>query len=105
MALELPYGRWLTLLPGGRTLDAPLVSPGEATPFPNPDRAPDLRRGLHSLLGNNIWGTNYGACMPAPPSVHARSPTSACRGLNLRCPAARQRDVCSPAGLPEGMAR
>ena len=38
-----------------RTLAAPLVSPGTPTPFPNPDRQPDLRRGMHSLLANNIW--------------------------------------------------
>lgn len=38
-----------------RPLDAALVSPGEPTPFPNPDRQPDLARGMHSLLANNIW--------------------------------------------------
>lgn len=42
-----------------RTLDAALVSPGAATPFPNPDKPPDLNLGMHSLLAANIWGTNY----------------------------------------------
>lgn len=44
-----------------RTLDAALISPGVATPFPNPNRPPDMRHGVHSLLAANIWGTNYGA--------------------------------------------
>ena len=35
------------------------MSPGARTPFPNPDVTPDLSRGMHALLGNNIWGTNY----------------------------------------------
>ena len=42
-----------------RFLDAALVSPGAPTPFPNPDVPPDLSQGMHALLGNNIWGTNY----------------------------------------------
>jgi len=48
-------------------LDAALVSPGEKTPFPNPDRRPDLRRGMHACLANNIWGTNYVMWQPYGP--------------------------------------
>jgi hypothetical protein len=42
-----------------RPLDAALVSPGTPTPFPNPDRRPDLARGMHTLLANNIWCELY----------------------------------------------
>ena len=40
-------------------MDAALVSPGAPTPFPNLDQKPDLSLGMHALLANNIWGTNY----------------------------------------------
>ena len=43
------------------------MSPGEKTPFPNPDRRPDLRRGMHACLANNIWGTNYVMWQPYGP--------------------------------------
>jgi hypothetical protein len=53
--------------PCGRFLDAALVSPGKKTPFPNPDRRPDLRHGMHACLANNIWGTNYVMWQPYGP--------------------------------------
>ena len=43
------------------------MSPGKKTPFPNPDRRPDLRRGMHACLANNIWGTNYVMWQPYGP--------------------------------------
>ena len=39
-----------------RSLDAALVSPGEKTPFPNPDRRPDLRHGMHASPGQQHLG-------------------------------------------------
>ena len=42
-----------------RSLDAALVSPGSATPFPSVVTLPDLSKGMHFNLVNNIWGTNY----------------------------------------------
>ena len=39
--------------------DAPLVSPGEANPFPEGQKKPDLKKGMHFNLENNVWGTNY----------------------------------------------
>ncbi|CAL5218578.1 g272 [Coccomyxa viridis] len=50
-----------------RTLDAALVSPGEATPFPVVDRKPDMSKGMTFNLGNNIWGTNYVMWQPYMP--------------------------------------
>ena len=50
-----------------RTLDAALVSPGEATPFPVVDRKPDMSQGMTFNLGNNIWGTNYPMWQPYMP--------------------------------------
>ena len=44
-----------------------MVSPGEKTPFPNPDRGPDLRRGMHACIADNIWGTNYVMWQPYGP--------------------------------------
>eukprot|EP00698_Gefionella_okellyi_P007992 TRINITY_DN1960_c0_g1_i5.p1 TRINITY_DN1960_c0_g1~~TRINITY_DN1960_c0_g1_i5.p1 ORF type:complete len:711 (-),score=103.27 TRINITY_DN1960_c0_g1_i5:35-2167(-) len=40
-------------------LDAPLVSAGPPTPFPEPMVQPDYSQGWHFNLYNNIWGTNY----------------------------------------------
>ena len=51
-----------------RTLDAALVSPGEATPFPVVDRKPDMSKGMTFNLGNNIWGTNYPMWQPYMPN-------------------------------------
>jgi hypothetical protein len=48
-----------------RALDAPLVSPGVASPFPNGVRVPDMREGVSFALVNNIWATNYVGCWPA----------------------------------------
>jgi hypothetical protein len=42
-----------------RSLDATLVSPGKPTPFPMVEELPDLSRGMHFNLHNNVWGTNY----------------------------------------------
>ena len=50
-----------------RTLDAALVSPGDATPFPVVDRKPDMSKGMTFCLGNNIWGTNYPMWQPYMP--------------------------------------
>jgi hypothetical protein len=55
-----------------RPLDAALVGPGARTPFPTPDRRPDLARGMHSLLANNIWGTNYVMWQPYRPEDRIR---------------------------------
>jgi hypothetical protein len=41
------------------TLEAPVVALGERTPLLFSNEQPDLRRGIHSCLYNNAWGTNY----------------------------------------------
>lgn len=41
------------------TLDAPLVAPGEPSLINFTNRKPDLRKGLHVNLYNNLWGTNF----------------------------------------------
>eukprot|EP00882_Tetradesmus_deserticola_P022573 GHRQ01024497.1.p2 GENE.GHRQ01024497.1~~GHRQ01024497.1.p2 ORF type:complete len:121 (+),score=29.04 GHRQ01024497.1:459-821(+) len=42
-----------------KTWDVSLVSPGSPTPFPNGLFAPEMEKGVHFNLMNNIWGTNY----------------------------------------------
>eukprot|EP00299_Pterocystis_sp_00344_P018300 c9142_g1_i1.p1 GENE.c9142_g1_i1~~c9142_g1_i1.p1 ORF type:complete len:752 (-),score=203.29 c9142_g1_i1:11-2236(-) len=45
-----------------KSLDAPVISWGDANPFPIPCDGtfqPDLRKGANVCLVNNIWGTNY----------------------------------------------
>ena len=59
---------WLEYCVLSRTLDAALVSPGEATPFPVVDRKPDMSKGMTFNLGNNIWGTNYPMWQPYMPN-------------------------------------
>lgn len=39
-----------------RSMDALLVSPGEASPFPVVNRKPDMKQGMAYNLLNNIWG-------------------------------------------------
>lgn len=41
------------------TLDAPLLAPGEPALLNFTNRQPNLRRGLHANLYNNLWGTNF----------------------------------------------
>jgi hypothetical protein len=41
------------------TLDAPLVAPGERSLLNFNNRQPNLRKGMHFNLFNNIWGTNF----------------------------------------------
>jgi hypothetical protein len=41
------------------TLDAPVVALGERTPLGFTTDQPDLKKGIHSNLYNNAWGTNY----------------------------------------------
>ena len=40
-------------------VDAPVVALGERTPLLFSNEQPDLRKGIHSCLFNNAWGTNY----------------------------------------------
>jgi len=48
-----------------RTLDAPLLSFGLRSPWPAPlDKDPNPKDGIHFLLSNNIWGTNYAMWYP-----------------------------------------
>jgi len=42
-----------------RTWDAPLVAPGTPGLLDFNQRQPDLRKGVHVNLYNNIWGTNF----------------------------------------------
>lgn len=42
-----------------RTLDAPLVNPGEPSLLDFNNRHPDLSKGVHINLHNNLWGTNF----------------------------------------------
>ena len=37
----------------------PAVALGERTPLLFSNEWPDLRKGIHSCLFNNAWGTNY----------------------------------------------
>jgi len=41
------------------TLDAPLVAPGTPSLLNFNNRHPNLRKGMHFNLYNNIWGTNF----------------------------------------------
>jgi len=41
------------------TLDAPLVAPGEPSLLNFNQKQPDLKKGLHFNLYNNVWGTNF----------------------------------------------
>ena len=41
------------------TLDAPVAALGEKTPLYFSREQPDLRKGIHFCLHNNVWGTNY----------------------------------------------
>jgi hypothetical protein len=41
------------------TLDAPLVAPGDRSLLDFNNRQPALSRGVHFLLFNNVWGTNF----------------------------------------------
>lgn len=41
------------------TLDAALVAPGEPSLLDFNNRLPNLRRGMHFNLYNNVWGTNF----------------------------------------------
>ncbi|KAK9815327.1 hypothetical protein WJX72_001843 [[Myrmecia] bisecta] len=50
-----------------KSFDAAVVSPGEATPFPNPLHPPDMTKGMSFNLANNIWGTNYIMWQPYRP--------------------------------------
>ncbi|WIA38239.1 hypothetical protein OEZ86_001582 [Tetradesmus obliquus] len=47
-----------------KTWDAALVSPGRPTPFPNGLFAPEINKGVHFNLMNNVWGTNYVMWVP-----------------------------------------
>jgi hypothetical protein len=41
------------------TLDAPLVAPGKQSLLDFDNRRPPLRNGMHFLLYDNVWGTNF----------------------------------------------
>lgn len=41
------------------TLDAPLVAPGEPSLLDFNNDQPDMRKGVHVNLFNNVWGTNF----------------------------------------------
>jgi len=41
------------------SLDAALVAPGEPSLLDFNNRQPALRRGMHFLLFDNVWGTNF----------------------------------------------
>jgi hypothetical protein len=41
------------------TLDAPLLAPGEPSLLDYTNLLPDLQKGLHFNLYNNVWGTNF----------------------------------------------
>jgi len=41
------------------TLDAPLVAPGEPSLLDFNNQQPDLQKGMHINLYNNVWGTNF----------------------------------------------
>ncbi|MFQ3565814.1 MAG: DUF5054 domain-containing protein [Aggregatilineales bacterium] len=42
-----------------QTWDAPLIAPGRPALLDFDDQLPDLARGLHINLYNNVWGTNF----------------------------------------------
>jgi hypothetical protein len=42
-----------------RSLDAPLAAPGEPSLLNFHNRQPNLRKGWHFNLHNNVWGTNF----------------------------------------------
>jgi hypothetical protein len=44
---------------GIETVDAPLVAPGDPSLLNFHNRPPALSRGVHFLLYNNVWGTNF----------------------------------------------
>lgn len=46
---------WLAI----RTLDAPLVAPGDPSLLNFDQRQPNLKHGMHFNLYNNVWGTNF----------------------------------------------
>jgi hypothetical protein len=41
------------------TLDAPLVAPGQPSLLNFNNQLPDLQKGMHINLYNNVWGTNF----------------------------------------------
>ena len=41
------------------TLDAPLVAPGQPSLLDFNNKQPDLQKGMHINLYNNVWGTNF----------------------------------------------
>ncbi|MBK8049113.1 MAG: hypothetical protein IPK16_19555 [Anaerolineales bacterium] len=41
------------------SLDAPLVAPGQPALLRLHNRQPPLTEGMHVLLFNNLWGTNF----------------------------------------------
>jgi hypothetical protein len=41
------------------TLDTALLAPGEPSMLNFTNRQPNLHRGLHANLFNNLWGTNF----------------------------------------------
>ncbi|MFA5863335.1 MAG: DUF5054 domain-containing protein [Phycisphaerae bacterium] len=41
------------------TLDAPLVAPGQPSLLDFNNRQPNLQKGIHFNLYNNVWGTNF----------------------------------------------
>jgi len=47
-----------------KSLDIPMVSPGEPTALPSTLLSPDLAKGFHYLLTANIWGTNWPCWYP-----------------------------------------
>jgi len=41
------------------SLDAPLVAPGQPSMLDFTNDQPDIDRGVHFNLLNNLWGTNF----------------------------------------------
>jgi hypothetical protein len=41
------------------SLDAPLIAPGKANLLDYDQAQPDLKKGMHVNLFNNLWGTNF----------------------------------------------
>jgi hypothetical protein len=41
------------------SLDAPLVAPGERSLLNFTNDQPDMAKGIHFCLYNNLWGTNF----------------------------------------------
>lgn len=48
-------GKWINI----ESLDAPLVAPGEPSLLNFTNDQPDLSKGVHFNLHNNLWGTNF----------------------------------------------